>query len=137
MRPRRTASREGEARRDTDAPHTARSRAAVLRRVLPRRPSMSSGGERSDAPIVFVAGPGDPRDRLDKLVVALLARAGVVESRAVVQRWIEHGRVLVDGSPARASAAVAAGARVEVSPEPPPPSAAEQDPSIQVRVVFE
>jgi 23S rRNA pseudouridine1911/1915/1917 synthase len=88
-------------------------------------------------PLLFVAAPEDPCDRLDKLVVALLVRAGRAESRAAVQRWIEHGRVLVDGRPGRASAAVRAGASVEVSPEPPPPSTAEPDPSIRLQVVFE
>jgi 23S rRNA pseudouridine1911/1915/1917 synthase len=70
-------------------------------------------------------------------VVALLARAGRVESRAAVQRWIEHERVLVDGKPGRASAAVPAGARVEVAPEPPPATTAEPDASISLAVVHE
>ena len=92
----------------------------------------------SSAPALsFVAAADDPRDRLDKLIVALLARAGRVESRASVQRWIEHGRVLLDRRPARAAAAVAAGARIDVSPEPPPATSAEPDASIPLRVVFE
>src|SRR4051812_6633004 len=78
-----------------------------------------------EASLVFLAAPGDPVARLDKLVVALLARAGRVESRAVVQRWIEHGKVLVDGRPRSASAAVPEGARVEIAPEPPPLTRAE------------
>jgi 23S rRNA pseudouridine1911/1915/1917 synthase len=78
-----------------------------------------------------------PRDRLDKLVVRLLADAGVVASRATVQRWIDHGRVLVDGAPLRASASVPAGARVEVQPEPPEPTTALPDASIELRVVHE
>ncbi len=88
-------------------------------------------------PLLFLAAPGDPLTRLDKLVVALLARAGRVESRAVVQRWIEHGKVLVDGRPHRASSAVPLGARVEVAPEPAPSSRAEPDASIALRVVYE
>lgn len=87
--------------------------------------------------LLFLASPGDPRDRLDKLVVALLARAGRTESRAAVQRWIDHGRVLVDGRPARASAAVAEGARISVSPEAPPASTAEPDASITLHIVYE
>jgi 23S rRNA pseudouridine1911/1915/1917 synthase len=71
------------------------------------------------------------------LVVRLLTRAGRVESRAAVQRWIDHGRVLVDGRPARASAAVPAGAHIEVRPEPPPASSAEPDASVALRVVYE
>ena len=54
-----------------------------------------------------------------------------------MQRWIDHGRVLVDGRPARASAAVPSGARVEVRPEPPPASSAAPDASIALDVVFE
>ncbi|MCC6556855.1 MAG: RluA family pseudouridine synthase [Polyangiaceae bacterium] len=85
----------------------------------------------------FEVAAEDPRDRLDKLVVRLLERAGRAASRATVQRWIEGGRVLVDGAPARASAGVLAGARVEVRPEAPPPSAAAPDARIAVPVVFE
>jgi 23S rRNA pseudouridine1911/1915/1917 synthase len=87
--------------------------------------------------LVFEAAPTDPRDRLDKLVVKLLARAGQEASRAEVQRWIEHGRVLVDGVPGRVAAKVAAGARVEVSPEPPEASDAVPDASVVFRVVHE
>jgi 23S rRNA pseudouridine1911/1915/1917 synthase len=85
----------------------------------------------------FEVAAGDPRDRLDKLVVHLLDRAGHAASRASVQRWIAGGRVLVDGAPARASAAVPAGARVEVRPEAPPPSSAAPDAGIAVPVVYE
>jgi 23S rRNA pseudouridine1911/1915/1917 synthase len=85
----------------------------------------------------FLAAPGDPRDRLDRLVVALLARSGRAESRATVQRWIDHGKVLVDGRPARASAAIPEGALVEVSPEPPPVTTAEPDATISIQVVHE
>ena len=96
-----------------------------------------AAGAPPDAPHTFLVAPTDPRDRLDKLVVALLSRAGHPASRGAVQRWIEHGKVLVDGSPLRASAEVPAGARVEVSPEPPPATSAEPDASIPLRVVYE
>ncbi len=101
--------------------------------------SMSSRTEREPGePVLsFLAAPGDPRDRLDKLVVTLLSRAGRKESRAAVQRWIEHGHVLVDGHPARASSAVPEGARIEVSPELPPATTATPDPTIAIRVVYE
>jgi len=88
-------------------------------------------------PLAFDIVAGDPRERLDKLVVALLARAGVVASRAAVQRWIEHGRVEVDGRPVRASVTVAPGARLTMSPEPPEPTTAEPDASIALHVVHE
>ncbi|WP_437671028.1 RluA family pseudouridine synthase [Sorangium sp. So ce131] len=80
---------------------------------------------------------GDPRDRLDKLVVHLLERAGRATSRAAVQRWIAAGRILVDGEPARASIAVRAGAAIEVRPEEPPPAAAAAEPEVAVPVVYE
>ncbi len=85
----------------------------------------------------FEATATDPRDRLDKLVVRLLDKTGAPSSRATVQRWIEHGRVLVDGKPGRASMAVAAGARIEVTPEPPEPTRAEPDATIALHVVYE
>ena len=89
------------------------------------------------APLMFEVGAGDPRERLDKLVVALLARAGEPATRATVQRWIEHGRVTVDGRAARASVTVPAGARVAIDPEPPEATTAEPDASIALRVVHE
>jgi 23S rRNA pseudouridine1911/1915/1917 synthase len=85
----------------------------------------------------FQVGAGDPRDRLDKLVVHLLERAGRRASRASVQRWIDAGRVLVDGEPARASVAVPIGSSVNVKPEAPPPSSAAADPGIAIPIVFE
>ncbi|MFO0592255.1 MAG: RluA family pseudouridine synthase [Polyangiaceae bacterium] len=89
------------------------------------------------SPLTFEIVASDPRERLDKLVVALLARAGVTTSRAAVQRWIEHGRVEVDGRVARASVAVPVGARLTIAPEPPEASTAVPDASIELRVVFE
>jgi 23S rRNA pseudouridine1911/1915/1917 synthase len=89
------------------------------------------------AAMVFEAAPTDPRDRLDKLVVKLLERAGQPASRAEVQRWIEHGRVLVDGAPGRVAAKVAAGAQVAIEPEPPEATTATPDASVVFRVVHE
>jgi 23S rRNA pseudouridine1911/1915/1917 synthase len=89
------------------------------------------------APLRFEVAASDPKGRLDKLVVELLSRAGAATSRAVVQRWIEHGRVLVGGAPAKCGAAVASGAIVEVSPELPEASSAAPDPSIDVPVIYE
>ncbi|XXT16322.1 RluA family pseudouridine synthase [Sorangium sp. So ce429] len=95
--------------------------------------AMAAGAEA----LHFQVGDGDPQDRLDKLVVHLLERAGRATSRAAVQRWIAAGRVLVDGEPARASAAVRQGALVEVRPEEPPPSATAAEPDIAIPVVYE
>ncbi len=94
-------------------------------------------GEETGGALRFEVDAGAPRDRLDKLVVHLLERAGHAASRATVQRWITEGRVLVDGAPARASAAVALGAAVEVRPAAPPPSTAAPDARVNVPVVFE
>jgi 23S rRNA pseudouridine1911/1915/1917 synthase len=94
-------------------------------------------GDDAGATLRFEVTPDDPRDRLDKLVVWLLERAGHAASRASVQRWIAEGRVLVDGAQARASAAVPAGARVEVQPAAAPPLRAAPDARIAVPIVFE
>lgn len=85
----------------------------------------------------FEALPALRRDRLDRLVVRLLASVGHVTSRAAVQRWIDHGRVLVDGQVVRASSAVPAGAWVEVRPEAPEPTTALPDATIELRIAYE
>ncbi|WP_437596683.1 RluA family pseudouridine synthase [Sorangium sp. So ce590] len=95
--------------------------------------AMAAGGEA----LHFRVDDGDPRDRLDKLVVHLLERAGRATSRAAVQRWIAAGRILVDGEPARASVAVRTGALVDIRPEGPAPSAAAADPGVVIPVVYE
>jgi 23S rRNA pseudouridine1911/1915/1917 synthase len=81
--------------------------------------------------------PGDPRERLDKLAVALLLRTGRVESRATVQRWIEQGHITIGGCAARASSPVPAGAIVTISPQAPEPTRALPDASILLSVVYE
>ncbi len=95
------------------------------------------GAPDAGAPLVFFAAPDDPRDRLDNLLDALLARAGRPATRATVQRWVDEGRVLVAGRAVRASAAVSPGARVEITPGPPLATRAEPDASIDLRVVHE
>ncbi|EYF08949.1 RluA family pseudouridine synthase [Chondromyces apiculatus] len=87
--------------------------------------------------LVFEVTTETPRERLDKLLVHLLATLGRTASRATVQRWIDEGRVLVNGSVSRGSAAVPAGARVEVHPPAPARSPAAADKSVVVPVVFE
>jgi 23S rRNA pseudouridine1911/1915/1917 synthase len=84
-----------------------------------------------------VVEAGQPRARLDKLVVHLLAAAGRAESRSTVQRWIEGGHVRVDGAVARASAAVPVGARVRIVPQLGEATAAEPDATIPLTVVHE
>ncbi len=67
----------------------------------------------------------------------VLARLVPGVSRAAVQRWIEEGRVLVDGVPCRARDAVGAGAVLDVEPLPPEPSQAAPDPGVLIDVVHE
>jgi 23S rRNA pseudouridine1911/1915/1917 synthase len=64
----------------------------------------------------FVIGESDEYARLDQ---ALSACAGI--SRSQARRWIDEGRVRIDGRPGRASQHVALGALLEaVAPEPAP-----------------
>ncbi len=63
--------------------------------------------------------------------------AGSLEvSRSEVQRWIEHGRVTVDGAARAASAKVREGERVLVRPEPREPTAALPDESVRFDVLY-
>ncbi len=80
----------------------------------------------------FVLGPGE-RDRVDKVLARLMADT----SRANIQRWIEAGRVQIDGRVCRARDVVREGAVLEVDPLPAPPSGATPDPSVPFAVLFE
>src|SRR5262249_52824658 len=118
------------------------SGSTIWSRTSPRtRSSEAARKKTKPTPIIealsFTVADADKRDRLDKLVVTLLARGGESVSRATVQRWIEQGRVLVDDKRVRPSASVAAGTRIRIAPAPPPPSSAVPDPSIVLRVVYE
>jgi 23S rRNA pseudouridine1911/1915/1917 synthase len=73
------------------------------------------------------------RERVDKALARLMPDV----SRATLQRWIEQGRVRIDGATCRARDAVRAGAVLEVEPLPAPVSDAEPDPGVKVEVVFE
>ncbi len=68
--------------------------------------------------------------RLDRFVAAAI---GV--SRAELQRWVERGRVTVDGDRRDASAKLREGQRVVVVPEAAPPSVAAPDPDVVFRVL--
>lgn len=71
-------------------------------------------------------------ERLDRL----LASRAPERSRATYQRWIEQGRVEVDGQTAKAKLRPRAGQRVTVRPAPPETSAAVPQ-AIPLDVVFE
>lgn len=81
----------------------------------------------------FVLEAGQRRERLDKVLARLLTNV----SRATIQRWIEEGRVSVDGKPCRSRDDVSAGNVLRVEPGPPPPSSADPDASVVLDVVFE
>ncbi|NLE87989.1 MAG: RluA family pseudouridine synthase [Myxococcales bacterium] len=81
----------------------------------------------------LVWGPSSPKGRIDKVLADELP--GV--TRATVQRWIEEGRVRIDGRPCRARDRVDVGSVIEVEPGPPPPSRAEPDASVELNVLHE
>ncbi|HEY3254303.1 MAG TPA: RluA family pseudouridine synthase [Polyangiaceae bacterium] len=81
----------------------------------------------------FVLGAEQRRERVDKVLARLLPEV----SRATVQRWIEEGRVQVDGKPCRAKDSVTAGSQIELEPGPAPLSEADPDPSVVLDVVYE
>jgi 23S rRNA pseudouridine1911/1915/1917 synthase len=58
-------------------------------------------------------------------------------SRSTLQRWIEEGRVHVDGAPARRSALVREGATIEVEPGERLPTDAAPDPGVKIEVLHE
>ncbi|MFO0760825.1 MAG: RluA family pseudouridine synthase [Byssovorax sp.] len=87
--------------------------------------------------MILTPAPDDRLDRLDTLLVTLLARAGAPATRAEVQRWIAAGRVLVGGQPGRAAAKVPRGAAIAVDPAPPPATDAAPDASVIFTVVHE
>ncbi|MDI3316404.1 MAG: RluA family pseudouridine synthase [Bacillota bacterium] len=66
----------------------------------------------------------------------LAAQAELEASRSQVQRWLEEGRVQVDGRPVRASERLRAGSRVTVDVPAPPVSRARPEP-IPLRIVYE
>ena len=67
----------------------------------------------------------------------MLARLVPEVSRATLQRWIEAGRVLVDGTPCRSRDTVRGGAVLDVEPLPPEPSQAEPDAGVRLEIVYE
>ena len=67
--------------------------------------------------LVYEVSQGEAGERLD----VALSRLGAA-SRSQVQRWIDAGRVLVDGETARRASKVSLGMILEATPPPPPAS---------------
>jgi 23S rRNA pseudouridine1911/1915/1917 synthase len=81
----------------------------------------------------FELGPEQGRDRLDKVLSRLLPDV----SRSTVQRWIDEGRVRVDGQQRRPRDLVGPNSVIEVEPGPRPSSTAEPDASVAFGVLYE
>jgi len=94
-------------------------------------PSTSEARERDAREVRFVVGDADEGERLDS---ALAALAGI--SRSQARRWIDDGRVRVDGEPGRASQHVAAGAVLEAAAPEPAPSPLVAEP-IPLAILYE
>ena len=84
-------------------------------------------------PIELTITPAEAGERLDKV---LSARAELPFSRATLQRWMEEGRVTIEGKPVHAKDKARAGLFVRVEPAPPPPSEALPE-DIPLDVLFE
>jgi 23S rRNA pseudouridine1911/1915/1917 synthase len=83
-------------------------------------------------PIELTVGQAEAGERLDRV----LAGRALGWSRTTLQRWMDEGRVLVNGEPAPRRARAEAGQRVRIEPAPPPPSeAVPQD--IPLRILYE
>ncbi|MCU0681175.1 MAG: RluA family pseudouridine synthase [Polyangiaceae bacterium] len=101
---------------------------------------MNGRGGGPAAPRRFRVPVSFDRARLDQTLVGLWRAegGGEVPSRGEVQRWVDAGRVLVDGrAAAKAGERVRVGAELSADPLPPPPSDALPDPTVPFRVVFE
>jgi 23S rRNA pseudouridine1911/1915/1917 synthase len=84
------------------------------------------------APFTIEIPPSLAGERIDRALAALRPDL----SRSTLQRWIEDGRVTIDGSPIEPKHKARRGARVLVRPMAPPASAAvPQD--IPLRVVYD
>jgi 23S rRNA pseudouridine1911/1915/1917 synthase len=80
----------------------------------------------------FVLPEDQPRERLDKVLSLLLPES----SRSTLQRWIEEGRVTVDGKPCRARDRVGPRRCIEVVPAVSPATRAVPNESVQFGVLY-
>jgi 23S rRNA pseudouridine1911/1915/1917 synthase len=72
------------------------------------------------APITLELRPDEEGERLDRV----LAARALGHSRSVLARWLDEGRVTIDGAPAGRKTKARAGQVVRVEPAKPPPSRA-------------
>ncbi len=83
-------------------------------------------------PIELSIEPAEAGERLDRV----LAARSLGHSRAVLQRWMDEGRVTIEGRPVSAKDKARAGMRVRIEPGPPPVSDALPE-AIPLEVLFE
>ena len=86
----------------------------------------------SSVPLTFSITAADAGQRLDHYLHAQFPEL----SRSRIQSWIKEGRVLVDGSPAKASAILHGRETIEVSPADLPPLKAEPE-DLPVEILYE
>jgi 23S rRNA pseudouridine1911/1915/1917 synthase len=99
--------------------------------VLEEPATAAREGREASGPFAFRVPEERAGERLDRVLAAL---AGVARSQA--RRWIELGRVRVEGVPARPAERLRAGDRVEAAPPEPLPAGPEPEP-ILLRVLHE
>ncbi len=92
-----------------------------------------SGPLLSHEKIVLRVDDKSAQNRVDAWVASRL----VDVTRAAVKRWIEEGRVLVEGQPCRPKDRLRPGFLVEIVPAQEPATDALPDPSVVLNVVFE
>lgn len=88
------------------------------------------------APLRLVVPREAAGARLDRFLAAALAGAETGVSRAELQRWIENGKVTVDGDPRRAADKVREGAVIVVEPEGPRTTTAIAEDGIAFDVLY-
>ena len=74
--------------------------------------------------------------RLDRFLVAALSQLEWAPSRAELQRWIEGGRVTVDGAVRKAADKLREGAQVVVEPGSPPRTSAKPEGGVPFDVLY-
>ncbi|HEX5656841.1 MAG TPA: RluA family pseudouridine synthase [Polyangiales bacterium] len=82
--------------------------------------------------IELIVEAAEAGERLDRV----LAARALGHSRAVLQRWMEEGRITIDGRPVSAKDKARAGVRVQIEPGPPPVSDALPE-AIPLEVMYE